>query len=161
MATTEVSETIACPPDRVFALVAYPDRHPTWQHDLDSDGIVSGDGTAGSRGREVRTVMGRSVTSEYEVTEWVANERWGYRSVSGPIQTSGVITCTPVAGGVRVTATLSFAGWSGEAMSRFARCQFGGHLRTLKELLERESAAGSAAGSAVGSAARPAEQGAP
>lgn len=136
MATTDVSETIACAPERVFELIAHPERHPSWQTDLDTDGIVSGDGRVGSRGREVRTVMGRKVTSEYEVTDWVANERWGYRSVSGPIQTSGIINCTPVAGGVRVTATLNFAGWSGEAMSRFARRQFGGHLRALKQLAE-------------------------
>lgn len=136
MATTDVTETIACPPERIFELIARPERHPSWQQDLTEDGILSGDGGVGSRGREVRTVMGRTVTSEYEVTDWVANERWGYRSVSGPIQTSGVIICTPVAGGVEVTATLRFAGWSGEAMARFARRQFGGHLRALKQLAE-------------------------
>ncbi|MDX3225018.1 SRPBCC family protein [Streptomyces sp. ME19-01-6] len=127
----------------MFELIARPDRHPLWQKDLTSDGIVSGDGTVGSRGREVRRFMGRSVITEYEITEHAAPTRWGFRSVRGPISMEGVFTCAPVDGGTEVRARISFSGWSGEAMARFAKRQFLEHLRRLKELAERGGLASS------------------
>jgi uncharacterized protein YndB with AHSA1/START domain len=137
MATTEVTEHIALPVEEVFALIARPDRHPQWQKDLASDGIVTGDGTAGSQGREVRRVMGRSVVTEYEITEHVVPTRWGFRTLSGPISMEGLFSCSPADGGTQVSAQISFGGWAGEAMARFAKRQFREHLRHLKDLAER------------------------
>ncbi|GEB48906.1 MULTISPECIES: SRPBCC family protein [Streptomyces] len=145
MATTEVQTRIALPAQEVFALIAQPDRHPLWQKDLTSDGLVSGDGTAGSRGREVRRVMGRSVTTEYEITEHTDSTDgtdgtgpmvWGFRSLRGPIDMAGVFTCAPADDGCEVRARISFGGWSGQAMARFATRQFAGYLDDLKELAE-------------------------
>lgn len=136
MATTEVTVHIMLPVEEVFELIARPERHPLWQTDLTSDGIVSGDGTVGSRGREVRRVMGRSVTSEYEITEHTAPVRWGFRTRGGPIDMAGVFSCERADQGTEVRAQISFGGWSGEAMARFAKKQFREHLARLKALAE-------------------------
>ncbi|OEV05763.1 SRPBCC family protein [Streptomyces oceani] len=137
MATTEVTEHVAVPAPEVFELIARPDRHPLWQKDLTSDGIVSGDGGVGSQGREVRHVMGRSVITEYEITKHAAPRSWGFRTTSGPISMEGAFTCVPTEGGTEVRARIRFSGWSGEAMARFATRQFRQHLRELKDLAER------------------------
>jgi hypothetical protein len=136
MATAEAAEFIRCPVAEVFSLISHPEKHPLWQADLESDGIISGDGSAGSHGREVRRFMGRLVTTEYEVTEYCEAERWGFKSVSGPIAMSGMLSCVPSGDGTEVRIELSFGGWYGEAMARFAKRQFREHLRGLKSLVE-------------------------
>ena len=39
--------------------------------------------------------MGRLVVTEYEVTEFVESERWGMRSVTGPLSMAGTLSCAP------------------------------------------------------------------
>ena len=89
MATAEAREFIQCSAAEAFAMLSHPDKHPLWQADLESDSIISGDGGIGSRGREMRRVMGRLVTMEYEVTQYHEPERWAMRSLSGPITMTG------------------------------------------------------------------------
>jgi hypothetical protein len=120
----------------VFEFLSRPDKHPLWQEDLDSDGIIDGDGGIGSRGRETRRFMGRLVVTEYEVTEFRAAERWGMRSTTGPIGMEGTLSCAPSGTGTQVVIRMSFKGWSGEALARLAKRQFREHLRALKELME-------------------------
>jgi hypothetical protein len=136
MAIAEAIEFIKCPVSAAFGLVSQPESHPLWQRDLESDQIISGDGGAGSRGREARRYMGRVVITEYEVTEYRDPDLWAFRTVSGPISMSGSVTCTSVAGGTQVRIEISFGGWYGEAMARLAKHQFQGHLRNLKDLIE-------------------------
>jgi hypothetical protein len=136
MATAEATEFIRCHVTEAFKLVSQPAKHPQWQQDLESDAIISGDGGAGSRGREARRHMGRVVVTEYEVTGYREPDLWAFRTVSGPISMSGSVTCTPAADGTRVRIEISFSGWYGEAMARLAKRQFQGHLRNLKNLIE-------------------------
>jgi hypothetical protein len=136
MATAEATEFIRCPVTTAFGLVSQPESHPLWQQDLESDAIISGDGGAGSRGREARRYMGRVVVTEYEVTEYHEPDLWAFRTVSGPISMSGSVTCTPAPDGTQVRIEISFGGWYGEAMARLAKRQFLGHLRNLKNLIE-------------------------
>jgi hypothetical protein len=141
MATFEAVEFIECSVTEAFALLSQPDKHPLWQTDLESDWIFDGDGGVGSRGREVRRFMGRLVVTEYEVTEFTEAERWGMRSVSGPLSMSATLSCAPSGTGTTVTISMSFSGWSGEAMARLAKQQSRGHLRTLKNLAEADRSA--------------------
>jgi uncharacterized protein YndB with AHSA1/START domain len=136
MATAEAVELIRCPVTAAFGLISQPERHPLWQRDLESDRIIAGDGSAGSRGQETRRYMGRVVVTEYEVTEYQEPELWAFRTVSGPISMSGSVTCTPVADGTEVRIKISFGGWYAEAMARLAKRQFEGHLSNLKGLIE-------------------------
>lgn len=141
MATAEAAEFIQCPVATAFALISQPERHPLWQHDLERDGVIEGDGGVGSRGREARRFMGRLVVTEYEVTEFQPPQRWAMRSVTGPISMAGTLTCVPAGDGTQVTMSLAFSGWYGEAMARFAKRQFQEHLAALKELIETGSPA--------------------
>lgn len=136
MATAEAAEFIECPVAEAFLLLSQPDKHPLWQTDLESDGIIDGNGGVGSRGRESRRFMGRLVITEYEVTEFVEPQRWGMRSITGPLSMAATLSCAPSGTGTTVTISMSFGGWSGEAMARFAKQQFKTHLRTLKSLAE-------------------------
>ena len=136
MATAEAIVFIRCPARAAFGLVGQPESHPLWQRDLESDQIISGDGGAGSLGREARRYMGRVVVTDYEVTEYHEPELWAFRTVSGPISMSGSVTCTSVADGTEVRIKISFGGWYGEAMARLAKRQFQGHLSNLKDLIE-------------------------
>lgn len=136
MATAEATEFIRCPVTTAFGLVSQPESHPLWQRDLESDGIIAGDGGTGSLGREARRYMGRVVVTEYEVTECHEPDLWAFRTVSGPISMSGSVTCTSAGDGTQVRIEISFGGWYGEAMARLAKRQFQGHLRNLKDLIE-------------------------
>lgn len=136
MATAEAVVVIGCLAGVAFKLIGQPESHPLWQRDLESDQIVSGDGSAGSRGREARRYMGRVVVTEYEVTGYQVPELWAFRTISGPISMSGSITCMSVADGTQVGIKISFDGWYGEAMARLAKRQFQGHLNNLRDLIE-------------------------
>jgi uncharacterized protein YndB with AHSA1/START domain len=102
----EVEHTlqIARPVDEVFAYLTDIERIPEWQASAE-EVSVEGDLAAGSRIREVRSMMGRRATSTMEVTEYEPPKRFSLRTVEGPITYTVEHALEAVDGGTRVTFT--------------------------------------------------------
>jgi uncharacterized protein YndB with AHSA1/START domain len=96
--TAEVE--IARSPREVFGYIADPARLPEWQADVreasfDEPAAVG----LGSRGREVRHVMGSDRSFGWEVTDYIPDRRYGVRGVDGPVRAHVTIDLSPTAGG--------------------------------------------------------------
>ena len=74
------------PLTQVFTFVATPENDFQWQYGtLTSVQISRGEVGVGTRFRAVGHFMGRRIETLYEVTAFTLNKRYGFKSVSGPV----------------------------------------------------------------------------
>jgi uncharacterized protein YndB with AHSA1/START domain len=91
---------IARSPREVFRYIADAAHLPEWQPDVrraafDEPAAVG----VGSRGREVRHVMGSDRSVTWEVTDYDLDRRYGVRGVDGPVRAHVTIDLTPTTDG--------------------------------------------------------------
>ena len=95
----------------MFAFVADPDNLPQWQSGLLEVEKLSGDGSVGSRHREVRSLLGRRIEQVLEVTALTPDRRLDLEVVEGPMHLSVEHTfepaANPLASPSSATATLA------------------------------------------------------
>jgi uncharacterized protein YndB with AHSA1/START domain len=96
--TAEVD--IARSPHQVFGFIADAAHLPDWQPEvreaaLDEPAAVA----VGSRGREVRHVMGSDRPITWEVTDYDPDRRYGVRGVDGPVRAHVTMDLTPTVDG--------------------------------------------------------------
>ena len=133
---------IARSPHEVFEYIADPARIPEWQPDVRSaafdDQAAVGVGT---RGREVRHVMGSDRSFSWEVTEYSPDERYGVRGLGGPVRarvTMGVSPSTQGAG-TRLSYGISFEGHGvGRLIAPLARKSARKDLRATLDSIKRQ-----------------------
>jgi hypothetical protein len=81
------SALIYRPVKQVFDFISTPENDFQWQYGtLASDQISEGATRVGSFFRSIGHLMGRRVQGTFEVTEYEPNAKYGFKSLSGPLQ---------------------------------------------------------------------------
>jgi hypothetical protein len=92
------------PLTQVFAFVATPENDFQWQYrTLVSTQISRGEMGLGTIFRVVGNLLGRRMETVYEVTVFEPNKRYGFKSVSGPVDSYILYTFEMSQGGTKVT----------------------------------------------------------
>ena len=87
---------IARSPHEVFEYIADPVRLPEWQPDVRTAGFDEPAAVGvGTRGREVRHVMGSDRSFTWEVTEYSPDQRYGVRGLGGPVRAHVTMDVSP------------------------------------------------------------------
>jgi hypothetical protein len=100
----DLNTDIYRPLQQVFAFVATPENDFHWQYGtLMSAKISKGEMGVGSLFRVVGHFMGRRMESVYEVTEFEPNKRYGFKSLSGPLDSHTLYTFESMKGSTRIS----------------------------------------------------------
>jgi uncharacterized protein YndB with AHSA1/START domain len=103
MIAFENATAIKCPVEIVFAAITDIPGWRRWQPNLlESRQTTPEPVGVGTQAVNVRANFGQRFQIRVEVTEFVPNHRFAFRSVSGPITVMIRMTLTPVAGGTRL-----------------------------------------------------------
>jgi len=96
----ERTVTIQRPIEEVFEYLATPENDPTWapairSHERSSPGPIG----VGTRTRMELSLLGRTATYDWEVTEYETPRLLAYRTTSGPLPATVRFRLVPVDGG--------------------------------------------------------------
>lgn len=81
------------PLQQVFTFITTPENDFQWQYGtLASEQISKGEIGVGTLFRTVAHFMGRRIESIYEVTEYEVDKRYGFTSLSGPVDSRTLYT---------------------------------------------------------------------
>lgn len=144
MITVEAEIVINRPVEVVFAAATDIPNWPKWQTSIsESRQTTPGPVGVGTRGVNVRTVMGQRVETTFEVTEFTLNQSFAVRSLSGPVSYEVRVTLTPVAGGTRLHQILQgepkgFFKVAEPLLASTVKKDFAEDLARLKALLESQ-----------------------
>ena len=100
-----ISSTIEIyrPLAQVFAFMTASANDFEWQYGTLGSGQVSAGATRiGTSFHSTGHLMGRRMLSTFEVTEFEANRKYGFKSLSGPLQVHTLYTLEATAGHTRV-----------------------------------------------------------
>lgn len=101
---------IGRPAHEVFSYLTDPDRLPEWQGSAGVVRLTPGPVRAGTRLREVRSLLGRRVESITEVTAYEPDRRFAVRILSGPAPVADRWTLEAIPGATRLH--FSTTGWA-------------------------------------------------
>jgi len=132
------------PLTQVFAFVTRPENDFQWQYGtLASAQISRGELGQGTLFRVVGHLLGRRIESTYEVTVFESNKRYGFKSISGPVDSDTLYSFEMSQGGTKVTLStetnpkeLSTPG-SAIVIKQFKK-QHKENLAMLKNILEAQ-----------------------
>ena len=142
MISINLNVLILRPVWEVFDFITNPANNSKWQYgSLESVQISDGGMPVGTVFSSFGHFMGRRIQSNFEVTEFKTNERYGFETISGPIQLQTSYSFEPVDHGTNVIVSSlinpgGFFKLVDPIVARVARKQFKENLTTLKELLE-------------------------
>ncbi len=142
MIKLDFSDTINSPVDRVFKYVTDFRTAAEWQ-----DGVIESTQTPdaptqlGTKVKSIRVLMGQRIEGTGEVTEFVPNQKFAFKTTSGPVQFNMRQTFASSDGGSRVDThvELETGGVLKIAEPMLAgnfKQQIEGQTRKLKEILE-------------------------
>ena len=135
---------IARSPHAVFEYIADPARIPEWQRDVRSAAFDEPAAVGvGTRGREVRHVMGSDRSFTWEVTEYSPDHRYGVRGLGGPVRAHVTMDVSPNTHGAGTQLRYGIA-FEGHGVGRLiaplarksARKDLSATLESLKRQLE-------------------------
>ncbi|MGD2155582.1 MAG: SRPBCC family protein [Anaerolineales bacterium] len=93
------------PVEEVFSYVGDPEAFPEWQDGfLESEITSEGPQGMGTIYRVVHDFAGRRIEVVNEVTAYIPNERFAFKSISGNLEITGDITLQPTGGGTKLIA---------------------------------------------------------
>ncbi len=141
MARFAQSVIIDRPVEEVFAFLARLENETLWQQGL-IEAKVTSDGPigVGSTGEEVRSSMGRRVTTAWTVTAWEPDRRFAFK-VTKPVPFTAAYDFATVPGGTRVEITAEPTGFSRLLWPLIAgtgRKQYETDFAKLKQVLEAQ-----------------------
>ena len=142
----ELATDIYRPLAQVFAFVTTPENDFHWQYGtLMSMKMSKGEMGAGALFRVVGHVMGRRMETVYEVTEFEPNKRYGFKSLSGPMDLRSLYTFKVMKGRTRIShGTQIILGEPFKSNSttaeRSVKREYRENLSLLKEILESSRA---------------------
>jgi len=129
-------------PHEVFEYITDPTRIPEWQPDVrtarfDNAAAVG----VGTRGREVRHVMGSDRSIRWEVTEYRPDQRYGVRGLGGPVRAHVTMDVSPNSSGAgtQLSYGIAFEGHGvGRLIAPLARKSARNNLPATLEGLKRQ-----------------------
>ena len=145
----DLNTNIYRPIQQVFAFVAAPENDFYWQYGtLRSARISQGEICVGALVRTVGHFMGRRIESVYEVTEFNPNKCYGFKSLSGPMDSRTLYTFEIIKGSTRINhsaqislgETLTLNPISAEKTLKTVKKEYRENLALLKDLLESSRA---------------------
>jgi len=133
------------PVQRVFDFICTPENDFQWQYGtLASSKISEGAAKIGTAFRSVGHLLGHRSQSTYEVTEYKPNSKYGFRSLSGPLQSFTTYTFNPAKGYTRVDISMqanviNMVDLNENILQKKMKRQLKDNLAMLKNILEAES----------------------
>lgn len=144
MINIKSSASIYRPIKRVFEFISTPENDFQWQYGtLASASISNGEAIVGASFRSVGHLMGHRTQSTYEVTEYEANKKYGFKSLSGPLQSFTTYTfniakgCTQVELSMQANA-INLLDINENMLEKKIKKQIKENLAMLKNILEAE-----------------------
>jgi len=130
------------PIKRVFDFVSTPENDFQWQYGTLtstrlSDGIIG----PGANFQSVGHFMENRIQSTFEVTEYEPNRKYGFKSISGPLQSYTAYTfeiiknCTQVTVSMQANA-INLIGFNENVLEKKMKRQIKEDLAMLKQILE-------------------------
>ena len=106
MINLNVSTMVYRPIGQVFDFVSTPENDFQWQYGILESARLSGDtSNIGTLFRIIGHLMGRRVESTFEVTEYASNQNYGFKSLSGPLNSQTFYTFEIASGSTKVTVS--------------------------------------------------------
>lgn len=145
MFTLEKSISINRPQQDVFEFVSDPTNGSKWQSQFLSIEWASAEPHGvGSTQRSVTRFLGRDIETTVQITLWDPPNRYGFKSLSGPVPVEGEMKIEPEGNGTKVTLTgqVEAGGFFKLAeglVKKQLENQFAANLEALKLLLEADS----------------------
>lgn len=103
MISFDLNTQIYRPLKQVFSFVTTPENDFQWQYGtLASAQISDGKMGVGSLFRSVSHLVGHRIESVYEVTEFEPNKRYGFKSLSGPMDSHTLYTFEVTKGSTKI-----------------------------------------------------------
>jgi uncharacterized protein YndB with AHSA1/START domain len=140
------STLIYRPVKQVFDFITTPENDFQWQYGtLVSTQMSEGATRVGTFFRSTGHLMGHRIQSTFEVTEYEPNKKYGFKSLSGPLQSHTSYTfeiargCTKIDVSTQAIAVNSLQLNEG-ILEKKMRKQLKEDLALLKEILEQSSA---------------------
>lgn len=130
------------PIKQVFDFMSSSENDFQWQYGtLSSARISEGATRVGSFFRSIGHLMGRRNQSTFEITEYEANETYGFKSVSGPVDSHTVYSFEIIRGSTKIdiatqVSTLNSPGIHEGVLEKHLRKQLRENLAMLKGILE-------------------------
>lgn len=136
------------PIKQVFDFVSTPENDFQWQYGtLDSNRVSKKSGAIGSFFRSIGHLMGRRNLSTFEVTEYEPGKRYGFKSLSGPLNSHTIYTFEMIKGSTKVSISTQMQVhmvdpliFNEVTLEKKMRKQIKENLKLLKQLLEEKSA---------------------
>ena len=142
MIKQEFTQQINAPVEKVFAFVTDTRNNAQWQNGvIESSQTPDGPTQLGTKTKTVRTFLGQHLEATAEVTEFVPNKKWAFKSTSGPMQFSFMQTFESVSGGTKVDMQVEleaggFFKLAEGALAGNIKKEFQAQAEKLKALLE-------------------------
>lgn len=138
------STDIYRPIKQVFDFICTPENDFQWQYGTLASARISEDvAKIGTVFRSIGHLMGHRIQSTYEVTEYEPNQKYGFKSLSGPIQSFTSYTfnlakgCTQVEMSLEAN-TVNLMDLNENILKKRLKKQIKENLAMLKSLLESE-----------------------
>jgi len=144
MITINLSVSIYRPIKRVFDFISAPENDTQWQYGtLASAKMDEGAAKVGATFRSDDNLMGYRTQSTYEITEYEPNKKYGFKSLSGPLQSFSLYTFHIAKGYTQVDFSLQANKINGielneNILGKKIKKQFKEYLSMLKSILESE-----------------------
>ena len=142
MISFDLSTHIYRPLKQVFAFVATPENDFQWQYGtLASTQISQGELGLKTLFRAVGHILGRRLETMYEVTAFEPNKKYGFKSVSGPVDSYTLYTFAMTEGGTGINLLIEtnprdlFKPNDAVVVKKFKK-QYKENLAMLKSVLE-------------------------
>ncbi len=142
MINLNISTMIYRPVTQIFDFVCTPENDFQWQYGtLVSNRLSKDVGALGSFFRSVGHLMGQRVISTFEVTEYEPNKKYGFKSLSGPLNSHTSYTFEMAGGSTKVNISAQMNAVNSLQLNEIIlekkmRKQLKENLALLKEILE-------------------------
>lgn len=139
MSTVRRDVVVARPRDAVFDYLADVSRHCEWNADLVRTEMVDpGPVGVGSRGVEVRRMLGRELRSPFVITRHEPPVRQDFHTTGGVVRPDGVLRCEEDGEGTRVSYEVTLRGPLAPLMAAVIGRGIQRDLATVKQKLEQD-----------------------
>jgi polyketide cyclase/dehydrase/lipid transport protein len=142
MISFDLNTLIYRPLAQVFIFVATPENDFQWQYGtLASTQISKGKTGIGTLFHTVSHILGQRIEAVYEITVFDSNQRYGFKSVSGPVDLYTLYTFEMIEAGTKVNLSMEtnpgdLFKLNGAIVVKKFKKQYKENLAMLKSILE-------------------------